>query len=182
MMKLFYLILFSTLLFSYTSAQPPSELSQNEMDGPDVKNCFGLFLGNTVLYQTNIHLPTVGLEYVREITPRFGFGGIVEVEIGYEVISDKTAVNPSTLYVRETAILVQPAIFFRLYKGLIIYAGYGAEFEDTEDETILGLSKVGIEYRLRMHNPNWMVLPSLSWDHTSHYDGVVYGIVFAYKF
>lgn len=181
-MKALYMILLSTLFIAQISAQNHTEFPAKNKETIESKNFFGLFIGNTVLYQTNIHLPTVGVEYARELTPRFGVGAIAEVEIGYEVISDKTASNPSTLYYRETAILFQPAIYYRLYRGLIIYAGYGVEFEDTEDETILGLSKIGIEYRLRMHNPHWVVLPSLSWDHTSHYDGVVYGVVFAYKF
>lgn len=181
-MKILYLILLNTFFAAAISAQHPLETTHTESAPPHAKHFIGLFLGNTVLYQTNIHLPTVGLEYVREITPRFGIGFGAEVEIGYEVINDKSSPNPSTLYHRQTAILFQPALFYRLYKGLIVYAGYGVEFEDTEDEKILGLSKIGIEYRLRMHNPNWLVLPSLSWDHTSHYDGVVYGVVFAYKF
>ena len=181
-MKVLYVILLSTLITTAVPAQHPSESSQTESSKTETKNFIGLFLGNTVLYQTNIHLPTVGLEYVREITPRFGIGFGAEVEIGYEVINDKTSPNPATLYYRKTAILVQPALFYNPYKGLIVYAGYGAEFEDAEDEKVLGLLKIGIEYRLRMHNPNWLVLPSLSWDHTSHYDGVVYGLVFAYKF
>ena len=182
-MKLLFVILFSTSFLSNLKAQhQESEQPQEHLNNEHKKNFVGLFLGNTVLYQTNIHLPTVGLEYVRELTPNFGVGAVVEVEIGYEVISDKTSSNPSTLYMRETAILFQPAVFWRAYKGLIFYAGYGVEFENTEDEKLLALFKIGVEYRLRMMNPNWFILPSLSWDHTSHYDGVVYGVAFAYRF
>jgi len=181
-MKFFCVFLFSALLTVQLSAQNHEQNQPNTFKHPDRKNIIGLFLGNTVLYQTNIHLPTVGVEYVREITPRFGVGAILEVEIGYQVINDKTSPNPSTLYKRETAVLFQPAVFIRVYKGLIFNAGYGVEFENSEHEKILPLFKIGLEYQLHMQNPNWMVLPSLSWDHTSHYDGVVYGVVFAYVF
>jgi hypothetical protein len=181
-MKFSFVILLQALFLTSLSAQHDTETISETQQEAESKNFFGLFLGNTVLYQTNIHLPTVGVEYVREIGPRLGLGAILEVEIGYEVIDDKTSTTPSTLYTRETAILFQPAIFYRLYRGFIVSAGYGVEFENTEDEELLGLFKVGVEYRLRMQNPHWFVLPSLSWDHTSRYDGVVYGLVFAYKF
>ncbi len=157
--------------------------SENEStEQIESKNLLGLFLGNTVVYQTNIHLPTVGVEYVRELNYRWGIGAIAEVEIGYEVLDDKTSSAPATLYERKTAVLFQPAVFCRIYKGLIASFGYGLEFENTEHETELGLFKLGLEYRLCMKNPKWYVLPSLSWDHTSRYDGVVYGVLFAYKF
>jgi hypothetical protein len=181
-MKVLFIVLFTAVCFTCLLAQQHPTEQHQQTEKPERKNFIGLFLGNTVLYQTNIHLPTVGVEYVREITPRFGVGAILEVEIGYQVINDKTSQNPSTLYKRETAVLFQPAVFFRVYKGLIFNAGYGVEFENSEHEKILPLFKIGLEYQLHMQNPNWMVLPSLSWDHTSHYDGVVYGVVFAYKF
>lgn len=181
-MKLSFVILIQVLFITGISAQHENETNTTNHHETEKKNVFGLFLGNTVLYQTNIHLPTVGIEYVREINHRFGIGAIFETEIGYEVIDDKTSTTPSTLYARETAILFQPAVFYRVYKGLIFSVGYGLEFENTEHEKILGLFKMGIEYRLKMQNPHWMVLPSLSWDHTSHYDGVVYGVVFAYNY
>ena len=57
--------------------------------------------------------------------------------------------------------------------------GYGVEFEKHEN---LMLSKVGIEYKFRMHDPNWIILPSVSWDHTALFDGAVYGVTCGYKF
>lgn len=181
-MKLSFVILLQALFLTSINAQEHTETIPDSPHNDEKMNFVALFLGNTVVYQTNIHLPTVGVEYIRELSPRLGIGLIGEVEIGYDVVNDKTNPNPSTLYTRETAILMQPAIFYRVYKGLIVSVGYGVEFENTENERTFGLFKLGIEYRLAMKNPNWFVLPSLSWDHTSLYDGVVYGVVFAYKF
>lgn len=165
------------------------QTTENERES---KNAFGVFFGNTVVYQTNIHLPTVGVEYAREIkinrkNPdkkpiRFGLGLIVEEEIGYEVYSqDKTQSGAKPAYERNSALLISPALFINVYKGLIVTLGYGVEYEHVENFKEQ-LFKLGVEYKLEMKKPGFYILPSLSWDHTNYYDGVVYGMIFSFDF
>jgi len=166
-----------------------TEATENEKEA---KNVFGVFFGNTVVYQTNIHLPTVGVEYAREIKIKrknpdkkpikFGLGLIVEEEIGYEVYAqDKTQTGAKPAYERNSALLISPALFINVYKGLIVTLGYGIEYEHVENFKEQ-LFKFGLEYKLEMKKPGFYILPSLSWDHTNYYDGVVYGMVFAFDF
>ena len=151
-------------------------MDSDKEHGSKHKNIIGVFAGNTVLYQSNLHLPTIGVEYIHEITPHFGVGVISEVEIGYHVLENKNTANETSILHRESAFLIAPAAFLRVYKGLIAQVGLGVEFEHQEN---LLLMKLGVEYKLEMKNPKFYILPSLSWDHTKHLDGVVYGVVFA---
>ncbi len=89
------------------------------------KDIVGLFAGNTVIYQSNIHLPTLGVEYVRELSHHWGVGLIVESEIGYHILEDKDTPDETSIYHRESAVLVSPAVFFRPFCGLILTVGYG---------------------------------------------------------
>lgn len=140
-----------------------------------------MFFGNTVVYQSNLHLPTVGVEYVRELAPRFGVGLVTELEIGYQVLKNKGQNDEIVIHERKSALLIQPVVAFRVYKGLLLSAGYGIEYEHYKHEA-LGLFKLGLEYKLEMKKPGFYILPSLSWDHTELFDGVVYGMVFAFEF
>ncbi|GEM_PF-7069085 len=143
------------------------------------KNDISVFVGNTIIAQSGFNLPTVGIEYVHEITHHFGIGVIAEAEIGSHIIEKNENGDIISRVDREGAILVLPTAFFNVYKGLTFYAGYGVELEKREN---LGLMKVGLEYKFALKNPRWMVLPNVSWDHTRLFDGVVYGVSFGYKF
>jgi len=143
------------------------------------RNFLGLFIGNTIIVESSFQLPTIGVEYVRELTPTIGIGLTAELEIGSHIIQkDELGVVISEVE-REAAGLILPSIFIKVYKSLIFTAGYGVEFETNEN---LALAKAGLEYKLRMHNPNWLILPSVSWDHTKLFNGVVYGVTFGYGF
>ena len=143
------------------------------------KNIMGLFVGNTIITPSGFNLPTIGIEYVREVHKNIGIGLIAEVEVGSHIIQKGESGNIVSEVERESAFLVLPAVYFRVYKGLIVSAGYGVELEKSEN---LGLFKLSLEYKLAMKNKNWMVLPTLSWDHTRLFEGWVYGVNFAYVF
>jgi hypothetical protein len=143
------------------------------------KNAAALFVGNTIIAPSGFNLPTIGMEYAREINHHIGIGLIAEVEIGSHIVQKNEEGEMVSEVHREGAFLVLPTVFVRVYKGLILNAGYGVEFESHEN---LGLLKVGLEYKLAMHNPRWVVLPTVSWDHTKLFDGFVYGVNFGYKF
>lgn len=172
---------FSVVLLSYTSlyAQHENESESKMEQETEASNVVGFFAGNTIITQSGFKLPTIGFEYVREITPRVGIGLSAELELGSHVIQKDEEGDVVSEVEREAAVLILPSVFVRVYKGLIVTAGYGVEFERNEN---LALMKLGFEYKLRMHDPNWMILPQVSWDHTKLFDGVVYGVTFGYAF
>ncbi|RLD21786.1 MAG: hypothetical protein DRI71_08425 [Bacteroidetes bacterium] len=143
------------------------------------KNAIALFVGNTIIAPSGFNLPTIGVEYVREVNYFIGAGLIAEVEIGSHIVLENEEGYMVSEVERKGALLVLPAIFFRLHKGLILSAGYGVEFENHEN---LGLLKVSLEYELFLKNPRWIVLPTVSWDHTHLFNGFVYGVNFGYVF
>jgi hypothetical protein len=143
------------------------------------RNFLGVFVGNTIITQSKFQLPTIGIEYVREITPLLGVGIITELEIGSHIIQKNEDGDIISEVKREGAVLLLPSVFINVFKGLIVTAGYGVELERNEN---LALSKIGLEYALEMHNPKWRVMPSISWDHTKLFDGLVYGFTFGYSF
>ena len=143
------------------------------------QNFVGFFVGHTIIVQSGFQIPTVGVEYVREISPKIWVGILAEYEFGSHVVQKNEEGSVISEVEREGAVLILPSAFFRIYKGLIATVGYGVELEKHEN---LILSKVGLEYKFKMHDPNWLILPSVSWDHTELFDGVVYGVTFGYKF
>jgi hypothetical protein len=145
----------------------------------ETKNDIALFVGSTIITQTGFNLPTIGIEYVREINHFMGVGVISELELGSHVIQTDDTGDLIGEVRREGAFLVLPTVFFKVKKSLVIYAGYGIEFETNEN---LGLLKVGLKYKLVLQNPRWVVLPDVSWDHTRLFDGFVYGVTFAHRF
>lgn len=180
------LLLIATLLFFVR----PDSFAQHEHEATGhaeagthhemaEKNAVSLFYGNTIITQSKFNLPTVGIEYFREINHRLAIGLISEVEIGSHVIQkDELGVTVAEVE-REGAVLVLPTIAIRLVKGLLFYGGYGIEFEKKEN---LGLLKLGTAYDFELMNPHWVVAPNISWDHTELFDGVVYGVNIGYKF
>lgn len=170
-MKLYTFIILLVLGSYYSTAQ------DHKKEHP--QNFAGFFVGNTIIVQSGFQMPTFGVEYVREILPNIGIGIVAEYECGSHIVQKNEEGNITSEVEREGAVLILPSAFFKIYKGLIITVGYGVEFEKHEN---LMLSKVGIEYKFRMHDPNWIILPSVSWDHTELFDGAVYGVACGYKF
>lgn len=142
-------------------------------------NAIALFYGNTIIKPSGFNLPTIGVEYIREINHFLGAGFMAEVEIGSHIVQVDEHNGDKTNVDRTGAILMIPALFARVYKGLIVSVGYGVEFEKNEN---LGLFKVSLEYKLYMKNERFLVLPTVSWDHTRRFNGFVYGVNFGYVF
>jgi hypothetical protein len=143
------------------------------------KNAATIFVGTTIIHPSGFNLPTIGIEYVREVNYFLGVGLISEVEIGSHIVQKNEDGTAETEVERSGAFLVLPAVFIRLHKGLILSGGYGVEFENHEN---LGLLKVSLEYEFFLEHPRWIVLPTISWDHTKLFDGFVYGVNFGYVF
>lgn len=158
-------------------AQHESIVDRNDVSQPE--NGMALFVGNTIITNSKFNLPTIGLEYSRELNHHFAIGLISEVELGSHIIQKNETGNIIAEVEREGAILVLPAVYIKVVENLLLYGGYGVEFEKNEN---IGLLKVGLQYKLRLKNENWVVLPNVSWDHTHLFDGIVYGVNFGYLF
>lgn len=142
-------------------------------------NVVALFIGNTMIKPSGFNLPTVGIEYVRKLNHFLGIGIMAEAEIGSHIVQVNEH-NGNIMQVdRKGAILLIPAIFAHVYKGLIVSIGYGMEFESQEN---LNLLKVSLEYKFTMKRDRFIVLPTVSWDRTERFEGWVYGVNFGYKF
>lgn len=152
---------------------------QEESHKVKYHNAVAFFFGNTIIKPSGFNLPTVGIEYIREINHFLGVGIMAEVEHGSHIIQVNEHDGTTTEVDRDQAILVIPAVFARVYKGLIVSAGYGVEFEAKEN---LALFKLSLEYKLYMSNERFIVLPTVSWDHTHRFNGFVYGVNFGYVF
>ena len=174
-MNLKMILLLSVFAINLSYSQENHEFSEKIKN----KNCLGLFVGNTTIVQSSFHLPTVGVEYFRELNHNFGVGIIAEFEIGSHIVQKDDDGEVVSEAERKSAVLILPTACIRVYKGLIFKVGYGVELEEQHN---LGLLKVGFEYVLFMKDPDWRILPSISWDHTKYFDGVVYGITFGYVF
>ena len=170
-MKSYLFIILIVLGAHHTTAQ--------EYQKEHAQNFVGFFVGNTIIVQSGFQMPTIGVEFVREVSPNIGIGIVAEYEFGSHIVQRNEGGSVISEVEREGAFLILPSAFFKIYKGLILTVGYGVELEKHEN---LILSKVGLEYKFQMDDPNWIILPSVSWDHTELFDGAVYGVTFGYKF
>lgn len=179
-MKFNNLTLIIIILFSAFGFNAKAQYEHNE-DSHVIKhhNAVAIFVGNTMIRPSGFNLPTIGLEYIREINDHLGIGIMSEVELGSHIIQIDEHNGTKTEVERHSAALIIPSVFLRVYKGLIVTVGYGVELEKNEN---LGLSKVSLEYKLYMNNNRFLVLPTVSWDHTSKFNGIIYGVNFGYVF
>jgi len=184
-MKPYLLLCLFVVAFCQTISAQNSHVSsqdqhlQEDVIGGHHKNFIGMFSGITTITESQFQLPTVGLEYIRELKPNFGIGILTELEMGTHIWINDEEGNKISEVKRESALLVLPGIYYRPFGEFIFSAGYGVEFE--QEET-LPLFKLGVAYKFKMYNPNWIVLPTVSWDHTHVFNGLVYGVTFGYRF
>ncbi len=177
-MKLTFILIFTFYTCSPILAQEHTKENPKNHH-QELHNFLGVFVGNTIIVQSAFKLPTFGIEYVREITPNFGVGITTELEIGSHIIQKNEDGDIVSEVQRQGAVLLLPSVFIRVYKGLIVTVGYGVELEKNEN---LGMAKLGLEYKLHLRKLNWLVLPSVSWDRTKLFDGMVYGVTFGRSF
>lgn len=173
-MKRIYLIIIIVFTFNWVLAQ--EETQHHEESKP--KNIVLLFAGSTHIIQSGINMPTFGVEYGHRIFKNIAVGGIIEYEAGQHIIM--TGGHGEEVDItRSNALLIIPTVYYIIHHLVVISVGYGVEIETEEN---LALLKVGLGLELQLKNPNWTFYPNVSWDHTSHYDGVVYGFSIGYGF
>ena len=144
----------------------------------ETKNIIALFAGSTHIVQSGINMPTFGIEYARRIFKNFAVGGIIEYEAGQHIIiKDGHSHGEEIDYTRKNSLLIIPTVYYVIHHLVVVTVGYGVEFEEDEN---LGLLKVGLGLELQLKNPRWIAYPNASWDHTNHFDGIVYGFSIVY--
>jgi hypothetical protein len=171
------LILISPLL-APLNAQEHSGKHTSASEHFSHKNDIAGFAGGTYIIESGFFLPTFGIEYVRKINSYFGVGVITEIELGSHIISTDEDTHEQKEVNRESAFLVLPALYFKA-GNFVTSIGYGIEFEKNEN---LGLLKLSAMYVLELKNDKWIVIPSISWDHTDKFNGLVYGVSLARRF
>lgn len=125
---------------------------------------FELFSGGTYFYgphQTT--LVTVGVDYehrFRDFHNHFGVGLLAD----YEFKNDK----------RTSETLITPTLIYFPTKHMKVFIGIGCAL--TGQRTLL-LWRAGLGYEFDL-TEHFVVAPTLSLDHTSHYTALVYGLAF----
>lgn len=135
------------------------------------KNDIGGFVGATYMFESGFVLPTFGVEYVRKLNSYIGVGVIAEIEVGSHIIAMNEETHEEEEVSRQSAFLIAPAVYF-VAGNFVGSVGYGVELEKMEN---LGLLKISAMYLLYLNNKNWLAVPSVSWDCTSRFNGLVYG-------
>ena len=173
-----YLLLAITLFTSSLIGMAQEE--QESSEEQEYKNFVMLFIGSTHIIQSGINMPTFGVEYGHELFKNFGVGAIVEYEAGQHIIGKEEENGEAIDLIRSNALLLLPTLHYAFFNHMVILtAGYGIEFEQEEN---LGLLKLGLSLELELKNPRWRAIPSVSWDHTKLFDGIVYGFSVEYGF
>jgi hypothetical protein len=178
-MKNSILILFILISFSSFNLKAQEE---HESGLPsrhlEHKNDLVGFFGATYIFNSGFVLPTFGLEYVRKLNNHIGIGVISEFEVGSHIITYNENTENEMEVDRESATLLLPAIYFRAGE-FVASIGYGVELEKSKN---LGLLKVSLSYMLPLKKEYWYIIPNMSWDHTSEFNGLVYGFSVARSF
>ena len=168
---------FNTLIAQdHSSEHPPTKQANSSHFSH--KNEIAGFAGATYIFQSGFVLPTFGVEYIRNINSFMGIGLIAEIEVGSHIIGMDEHSNEEAEVNRESAFLLLPAIYFKT-GNFITSFGYGVELEKSEN---LGLLKISAMYLLELKGDKWVVVPNVSWDHTTKFDGLVYGFSVARRF
>jgi hypothetical protein len=139
------------------------EAAQGESEewAEEGRNDLGLFLGDT--YADGEHGFSVGLDYERRLSRRFGIGGVIEYT-GSDLRDGIAAVS----------------VNWHPWKELKLLAAPGVEVE-REDGSDGFLFRIGAEYGFGI-GKGFEIAPALNFDFTSDESSVVYGLSFARTF
>jgi hypothetical protein len=127
----------------------------------DGRNDLSLFIG--VTSSDGESGPSVGLDYERRLSRRFGIGGVIEYT-GLDFREGVAAVS----------------LNWHSWKELTLLAAVGVEVE-REDGSDAFLFRVGAEYGFAL-GKGFEIAPALNVDFTGDETAVVYGLGFAKKF
>ena len=126
------------------------------------KNLLTVALGYTYIPQgaaleaeeaDGVFIPSLGLDYFRQIHPRWEIGIMTDLDLGEYVIFEKE-LN------RKNALVATAIVAFNLTRHLNLFAGGGMEFEQHHN---LGVIRLGTEYAFKLKK-DWVISPGFFFD------------------
>ena len=149
------LLLLLLIILSYIN-------SYSQENEEEKKNLLSISLGYTYIPQGASHeaevadgvfIPSIGIDYLRRIHPRYEIGLMFDMEFGEYIVIDKE-LN------RENAIAIVAIGSFSLTKHINVFAGGGIEIEKHHN---LGIIRLGTEYNFRFKK-GWVIAPGFIYD------------------
>jgi len=130
---------FISLSFGYTYIPDGAELGTTEADG---------FL-----------VPSVGLDYMYKVTPRWEIGIMMDIELDHYLVVDKELE-------RENAFIAVLVGLYKVSPRFSLFAGGGIEIESNENLAVL---RVGADTPIPIGR-EWILAPTLIFDFKEGYD------------
>lgn len=125
--------------FGWTYIPGGGDLEDNEADG--------------------FFVPTIGLDYMYKISPRWEIGLMTDLELDHYLIVDKNLE-------RENAFIATAIGLYHLTHRLSIFAGGGIEIESHEN---LAIFRAGLDSPFHLKK-GWLLLPSFTYDFKEDYN------------
>jgi hypothetical protein len=148
----------TTVAFPQTAVHHKSADSGNEVHIPHFRAAF--IVGHTLIpaleSQENAAIPSYGLDVEYWPTSKIGFGIHNDLEITNFIIET----DHEEYLEREYPLVVTADLLIKPWKGLVIQAGPGIEFEKNENFLLF---RLGLEYEFEL-NHHWDLFPTLFYD------------------
>ncbi len=195
---LFLLLNFVSILSTFAQHQNEGKESEHQVDDHQQahkKHVISASLNHTIIFsavkngesKAAIHVPSFGLNYTYEITPKWGIGlhndiileeFIIEQESSGEELPPGENENSEFLE-RETPISVAVVLIYKPLPYLGLMAGAGREFSPKEN---FNLIRFGVETPFHLAH-DWEVFGLLTYDiNIDAYNSLNYGIGIAKMF
>lgn len=173
-MKLFFqitgLVLLITISFPIVLvAQEEEREEENEMElEMEGRHFIALSFGYTYIpkganlessEQEGFFVPSVGLDYMYRLTPRWEVGTMLDVELDHYLIFDKELE-------RENAFIATIVGLYKVTPRFSVYAGGGIELETHKN---LAVFRIGVDSPIPIGR-NWIMAPTFIADFKEGYD------------
>jgi len=115
------------------------------------------YIGTTTIQgKQTIIVPSLGLDLEYWFNHKWGVGFHNDLEIESFILEE----NNEEIVEKNYPALVTFDALWRPWKGLVLLAGFGAEFEKSEN---LQVARLGVEYEIEFGN-HWDVFPTIFYD------------------
>lgn len=120
---------------------------------------------------TGFLVPTIGLDYMYKISPKWEVGTMMDLELDQYLIIDQELE-------RENAVIITAIGLYRLLPHLSIFAGGGIEIEHHKN---LAIFRAGIDSPFHL-GKGWFLVPSFIVDFKEGYDTWSFKVSFGKEF
>lgn len=122
--------------------------------------------------ETGLWISSVGIDYLRHISDKWGVGAKLDLQLGHYIIPHKEDLE------RENAFVVLAIGSYQILPKWFAFAGAGMEFEKSEH---LGVIRVGTEYAFHLKH-GWALPAGFFWDIKEGYNVYAFTIGIAKHF